>query len=223
MLKLISPFKSNALAPSECYAVTADYGFKNCKAACKSGCLDWTAPAQASLPPCTGIPAAKATPCLESTAISCCAAEQAATQKMSASDFGDASNKFGHTALSLTSISHDKFIGCSECYHEAAVAAEEEEWHAEWHAQSVAAACSGRMSAATGSGTKGLAVTAPQCYAGLGGAFKLKEDVVVKIDNLRANGAGHMEVTGNGIAASICSSKAFTKSGLKMTTDLSDS
>merc|ERR1711913_211258 len=38
-------------ACSECYATTADYGFKNCKAACllgwcKQGCLDCTAPAR---------------------------------------------------------------------------------------------------------------------------------------------------------------------------------
>jgi len=119
-------------ACSECYAVTADFGFKKCKSACllgwcKSGCLDCTAPAQAALPSCTGVPAAKATPCLESTAVSCSAAEQAAIQKMSASDFGDASDKCGHTALTLTGISHEKFNGCltaavgigaacSECY-----------------------------------------------------------------------------------------------------------
>ena len=79
----------------------------------------------------------------------------------------------------------------------------------------MAAACSGR-------GTKDVVVTAPQCYAGPGGALGLKEDVVVKIDDLGANGAGHMEATGGGIAASICSNKDFTKSGLKITTDLSD-
>ena len=48
------------------------------------------------------------------------------------------------------------------------------------------------------------------------------EDVGVKIDDLEANGAGHMEVAGSGIAASICSNKAFTMSGLKIATDLSD-
>merc|ERR1712048_1544403 len=57
-------------ACSECYAVTADYGFKNCKAACllgwcKQGCLDCTAPAQVDLPACTGIPAGSPTPCME--------------------------------------------------------------------------------------------------------------------------------------------------------------
>ena len=44
----------------------------------------------------------------------------------------------------------------------------------------------------------------------------------MKFDDLVANSAGHIEVTGSGIAASICSSKAFTKSGFKMTTDRSD-
>ena len=63
---------SNALAPSECYAVTADYGFKNCKAACmlgwcKSGCLDCTAPAQVSLPSFTGIPFQKSSEAKESS------------------------------------------------------------------------------------------------------------------------------------------------------------
>merc|ERR1711862_747690 len=55
-------------ACSECYAVTADYGFKNCKSACllgwcKQGCLDCTAPAQVDLPKCTGIPAGSPKPC----------------------------------------------------------------------------------------------------------------------------------------------------------------
>ena len=85
----------------------------------------------------------------------------------------------------------------------------------EWHAPSVATA--------TGSGTNDLVVTALQCYASPGRALELKEDVVVKIDDLRANGAGHMEVTGNGITASICSNKDFTKSGFEITKDLSDS
>ena len=76
--------------------------------------------------------------------------------------------------------------------------------------------------AAACSGTKDLVVTAPQCYTGSGGALGLKEDVGVKIDDLEANGAGHMEAAGSGIAASICSNKAFTKSGFKIATDLSD-
>jgi hypothetical protein len=44
----------------------------------------------------------------------------------------------------------------------------------------------------------------------------------VKIDDFGANGACHMEVTGGGIAAFTCSNEAFTKSGFKITTDLSD-
>merc|ERR1712004_374551 len=55
---------------SECYYTVADYGFKNCKAACllgwcKSGCLSCTQPAQDDLPSCTGFSAAAAEPCLE--------------------------------------------------------------------------------------------------------------------------------------------------------------
>merc|ERR1711988_2044428 len=119
-------------ACSECYAVTADYGFKNCKAACllgwcKQGCLDCTAPAQVDLPACTGIPAGSPTPCMETTAVSCSADDQAAIQAMDDNAFGDQSNKSGTSALSLTGINHDKFnscltgaIGissaCSECY-----------------------------------------------------------------------------------------------------------
>merc|ERR1711915_560787 len=119
-------------ACSECYAVTADYGFKNCKAACllgwcKQGCLDCTAPAQVDLPACTGIPAGSPKPCMETTAVSCSADDQAAIQAMDDNAFGDQSNTCGTNALSLTGINHDKFnscltgaIGisaaCSECY-----------------------------------------------------------------------------------------------------------
>ena len=52
-----------------------------------------------------------------------------------------------------------------------------------------------------------LVVTAPQCYTGSGGALGPKEDVGVKIDDLGANGAGHMEVAGSGIAASYAQTK----------------
>jgi len=119
-------------ACSECYAATADYGFKNCKAKCllgwcKQGCLDCTAPAQTTLPACTGIPAGSPTPCLESTAVSCSSADQAAITALDANDFGDKSNDCGTKALSLTGINHDKFnsclssavgisTACSECY-----------------------------------------------------------------------------------------------------------
>ena len=77
----------------------------------KSGCLDCTAPALASLQSCTGIPAVKATPCVESADISCSAAEQAATLEMSVSDLSDDSDRCGHTTLALTGISPDKFTG----------------------------------------------------------------------------------------------------------------
>merc|ERR1712076_289771 len=119
-------------ACSECYAVTADYGFKNCKAACllgwcKQGCLDCTAPAQVDLPACTGIPAGSPSPCMETTAVSYSADDQAAIQAMDDNAFGDQSNTCGTNALSLTGINHDKFnscltaaVGissaCSECY-----------------------------------------------------------------------------------------------------------
>ena len=57
---------------SECYAKTADYGFKSCKSACllgwcKSGCLSCTAPAQTALQACTGVSPGAATPCMEDT------------------------------------------------------------------------------------------------------------------------------------------------------------
>ena len=55
---------------AECYAVTADYGFNNCKSGCllgwcKSGCLSDTVTTQASLPVCTGFHVQTATLCLE--------------------------------------------------------------------------------------------------------------------------------------------------------------
>merc|ERR1712226_1186291 len=94
----LSSAVSISSACSECYAVTADYGFKNCKSACllgwcKQGCLDCTAPAQTDLPACTGIAAGSPTPCLESAAVSCSSDDQAAIQGMDANDFGEASNK----------------------------------------------------------------------------------------------------------------------------------
>merc|ERR1712000_355910 len=119
-------------ACSECYAITADYGFKNCKSKCllgwcKQGCLDCTAPAQADLPKCSGIPAGTPTPCLETKAVSCSSDDQAAIQAMDDNAFGEQSNKCGTSALGLSGINHDKFnscmngaIGistaCSECY-----------------------------------------------------------------------------------------------------------
>merc|ERR1712083_220511 len=67
---------------SECYYTVADYGFKNCKAACllgwcKSGCLMCTQPAQDSLSGCTGFAPPVAELCLESTG-ACSAYDQAA-------------------------------------------------------------------------------------------------------------------------------------------------
>merc|ERR1711976_843526 len=54
----------------ECYAVSGEYGAKNCKADCllgwcKSGCLSCTAPAQKDLATCTGFPTPTADPCDE--------------------------------------------------------------------------------------------------------------------------------------------------------------
>merc|ERR1712167_278014 len=53
---------------SECYAVSGEYGAKNCKADCllgwcKSGCLSYTGPAQSDLSTCTGFPTPTADPC----------------------------------------------------------------------------------------------------------------------------------------------------------------
>jgi len=53
---------------SECYAVTGEYGAKNCKADCilnwcTSGCLSCTKPAQDTLATCTGFTPAVADPC----------------------------------------------------------------------------------------------------------------------------------------------------------------
>jgi hypothetical protein len=121
-------------ACSECYYSVADYGFKNCKAACllgwcKSGCLSCTQPAQDKLSDCTGFSPATADPCLESTAASCSSDEAATIQGMDSNDFGDKTNTCGHKATNLITlkVDHDKFnaclssavgIGntCSECY-----------------------------------------------------------------------------------------------------------
>merc|ERR1711865_872101 len=105
-------------ACGDCYVVTADYGFKNCKAKCllgwcKSGCLSCTAPAQTDLPACTGLSAGSPTPCMEgSSTVQCTSDDQAAIQALDDNDFGDKSNKCGKQALSLSGINHDKFKGC---------------------------------------------------------------------------------------------------------------
>merc|ERR1712232_1321063 len=119
-------------ACGECYAVTADYGFKNCKAACllgwcKEGCLSCTAPAQTDLPACTGIPAGSPTPCLEAASTGACSADDQANLA-DASTVGDKQDKCGKSALKLTGIDHDGFVSCvqselsisascSECYY----------------------------------------------------------------------------------------------------------
>jgi len=59
-------------ACAECYAISGEYGAKNCKADCllgwcKSGCLSCTAPAQKDLATCTGFPTPTADPCEEAT------------------------------------------------------------------------------------------------------------------------------------------------------------
>merc|ERR1712039_232058 len=118
-------------ACSECYAVTADYGFKNCKAACllgwcKQGCLDCTAPAQVDLPKCTGIPAGSPKPCLESESTGACSADEQSALS-DAAVVGAAGSKCGLKAFGIGGFDHDKFntcftaevgvsSGCSECY-----------------------------------------------------------------------------------------------------------
>merc|ERR1712139_531683 len=109
---------------------TADFGFKNCKAACllgwcKSGCLDCTAPAQTDLPACTGIPAGSPTPCLEAASTGACSADDQTALADSAT-VGKAGSKCGLAAAGLK-FNQDKFntcftgelgvsSGCSACY-----------------------------------------------------------------------------------------------------------
>merc|ERR1712139_260806 len=110
---------------SECYYTVADYGFKNCKAACllgwcKSGCLSCTQPAQDGLAGCTGFSPAVADPCLETEVTGACSADDQAV--------GEKQDACGKKALGLSGINHDKFTsciqsdlgissGCSECYY----------------------------------------------------------------------------------------------------------
>merc|ERR1712048_772327 len=102
---------------SECYYTVADYGFKNCKAACllgwcKSGCLSCTHPAQDQLPSCTGFTPAVADPCLEeeATAGACSADDQ--SKLSDGQTVGDAQNACGKKALGLSGIDEDKFTSC---------------------------------------------------------------------------------------------------------------
>jgi len=115
---------------SECYAVSGEFGAKNCKAACllgwcKSGCLDCVKPAQADLDTCTGFTSGSATPCLSATG-ACSADDQA--NLADAKTVGDKQDKCGKDALGLSGIDHDKFTscaqselsissGCAECYY----------------------------------------------------------------------------------------------------------
>merc|ERR1711934_1065394 len=117
---------------SECYYTVADYGFKNCKAACllgwcKSGCLSCTQPAQDDLAGCTGFQPSVASPCMETASTGACSADDQANLA-DASTVGDKQDKCGKSALKLTGIDHDGFVGCvqselsisascSECYY----------------------------------------------------------------------------------------------------------
>merc|ERR1712139_55910 len=119
-------------ACSECYYTVADYGFKNCKAACllgwcKSGCLDCTQPAQDSLSGCTGFSPATAAPCLATKATGACSADDQ-TALSDAQNVGEKQDACGKKALGLSGIDHDKFTSCvqsdlgitaacSECYY----------------------------------------------------------------------------------------------------------
>merc|ERR1712107_589863 len=121
---------------SECYYTVADYGFKNCKAACllgwcKSGCLSCTQPAQDGLEGCTGFSPAVAAPCEDSLEVTgaCGADDQAALAD--AQNVGERQDACGKQALGLKGIDHDKFTscirsdlglssGCSECYYSVA-------------------------------------------------------------------------------------------------------
>merc|ERR1712139_617176 len=118
---------------SECYYTVADYGFKNCKAACllgwcKSGCLECTQPAQDALSGCTGFSPSKADPCLEASASGACSADDQAALSDSAT-VGKAGSDCGLSAYNVLTgdFNHDKFntcftaklsvsSGCSECY-----------------------------------------------------------------------------------------------------------
>merc|ERR1712062_223842 len=88
-------------ACSECYAVTADYGFKNCKAACllgwcKQGCLDCSTATEpkAALDSCTGFASGTAEPCLEATVTGACSADDQAALS-DAATVGAAGSKCG--------------------------------------------------------------------------------------------------------------------------------
>jgi len=71
------------------------------------------------------------------------------------------------------------------------------------------------------SGTADPEFTEPMCYHGQGGALGLTESVDVKLVDY-SNGAGHINVAGDGIEGFTCENHDFTKSGQAITTDLSD-
>merc|ERR1711988_793939 len=99
---------------SECYAVSGEFGAKNCKAACllgwcKQGCLDCVKPAQADLDTCTGFTSGSATPCQEATATGACSADDQ-TALADPKNVGEKQDKCGKSALGLSA-------SCSECYY----------------------------------------------------------------------------------------------------------
>lgn len=70
-------------------------------------------------------------------------------------------------------------------------------------------------------GTDDPVITGQVCYHGSAGALGLTENINVKVRDFAA-GAGHFDVTGDGIESFTCSNKAMSKSGLDITSDLSD-
>jgi hypothetical protein len=118
---------------SECYAVSGEYGAKNCKAECilgwcKQGCLDCVKPAEGALDTCTGFTSAPAKPCLYSNAPGACSADD---QKalLDPNVIGKKAGDCGKQSYNIITgeFNHDKFnscltasagisSGCSECY-----------------------------------------------------------------------------------------------------------
>merc|ERR1712072_1199816 len=61
-------------------------------------------------------------------------------------------------------------------------------------------------------GSEDPVVTEPTCYQGRGGALGLTETVTVILNDF-ADGAGHLDFSGDGIIGFSCSGKQLTKSG----------
>merc|ERR1712139_86027 len=121
---------------AECYAVSGEYGAKNCKADCllgwcKAGCLSCTGPAQGDLSTCTGFQTPTADPCdsevVAATAGACSADEQAALADPQVT--GKKAFDCGSKSYNIVTgnFNHDTFndcftasagvsTGCSECY-----------------------------------------------------------------------------------------------------------